>query len=118
MSFLDLGNILFFVSFAHESRKPGDLPDCVILDSWVFDNFTSADKLFLKALQSLEACVSVYNNSCWKLISSIESPTTFDERFKVTSALFFIPEFNFIKLQIRQIYIESVEVSHFVSILN
>ena len=78
MSFLDLGKILFFVSFAHESRKPGDLPDCVILDS--FDNFTSADKLFLKALQSLEACVSAYNNSCWKLISSIESPTIFDER--------------------------------------
>ena len=44
--------------------------------------------------------------------------TTFDERFKVTSALFFIPEFNFIKLQIRQIDIESVKVNHFVSILN
>ena len=79
MNVLDLGKILFFVYFAHEPRKAGDLPDYAILDSRVFDNFTSADNLFLKALQSLEACVSVYNNWCWKLISSIESPTTFDE---------------------------------------
>ena len=31
---------------------------------------------------------------CGKLVSSLQSPTTFDERFKVTSVPFFIPDFS------------------------
>ena len=48
------------------------------------------DEAFAKVLRSHEACVSVNK----KLVSSLESPITFDERFKVTSVLFFIPDFN------------------------
>ena len=65
-------------------------PDCPILCNWVFDNFILAEVLFVKALQSFETCVLVNNNLCRKLFSSLESPTTFDESFKVTSVPFFI----------------------------
>ena len=63
------------------SKNP---PNCNILGSWVFDDFIPADEPFAKALWSLETCVSVDNNSCRKLVSSLESPITFHERFKVT----------------------------------
>ena len=46
--------------------------DRTILDSWVFDNFIVTDELFLIALRRLETCVSVNNNLCGKLISSLE----------------------------------------------
>ena len=62
-----------------------NLSDCPILGNWVFDNFTLADEPFRKDLGSLQTCVLTY---------SLESPTKFDESFKVTSALFFIPDFN------------------------
>ena len=39
-------------------------------------------------------CVLVNNNLCGKLFSSLESQSTFDEIFRVTSALFFIANFN------------------------
>ena len=45
-------------------------------------------------LRSLKACVLVNNNRCGKLVSSLESPTTFDENFKVTSVPILIPDFN------------------------
>ena len=38
--------------------------------------------------------VSVSNNLCGKLISSLEFPTKFDERFKVTLVQFLIPDFK------------------------
>ena len=43
-----------------------------------------ADELFTKASQRLENCLSVSNNSVRKFFSSLESPMTFVERFKVT----------------------------------
>ena len=51
-------------------------------------NFTLAEELFAKALQSLKTCVLVNINLCRKLFSSLESPTTFDEIFKATSVPF------------------------------
>ena len=51
-------------------------------------------KLSYKFLRSFETCVLVNNNLCGKLFSSLESPTTFEEIFKVTSVPFFIPNFN------------------------
>ena len=42
-----------------------------------------ADEPFAEALRSLETCVSVNNNFCGKLVSSLKSPIKFDERFKV-----------------------------------
>ena len=63
-------------------------------------NFILAEELFAKALQNLETCVLVTNNLCRKIFSSLESPTTFDEIFKVTSALFFIPDFNLLSCEL------------------
>ena len=37
-------------------------PDYVILDSWLSDNFISADELFAKVLRSYETCLSVSDN--------------------------------------------------------
>ena len=52
------------------------------------------DQLFAKALRTLETCVLVNNALCGKLVSSLELTITFDKRFKVTPAPFFIPDFN------------------------
>ena len=53
-----------------------------------------AEELFAKALRSFETCVSVNKNLCRKLYSSLESPKSFDETFKVTSVSVFVPDFN------------------------
>ena len=42
-----------------------------------------ADEPFSKDLPSLETCVLVNNNLSEKLVSLLESPTVFDERFKL-----------------------------------
>ena len=42
-----------------------------------------------KLYEILETSISVNDNLCGKLFSSLESPITFDEIFKVTSVLFF-----------------------------
>ena len=65
-------------------------PDCKILDKWVFENVILADQPFAKALWIFETCVSVNNNLCGKLVSSLEFPIKFDERFKVTSIPFLL----------------------------
>ena len=80
-------------------------PDNIIFDSWAFKNFALADEQFAKALQILETCVSINYDWCGKLVPSLESPITFDERFKVTSVTLFYSWFWFIKLRIRQFYI-------------
>ena len=54
-----------------------------------------ADELFAKALQNLQSCVLANNNWYRELVSSLETPTTFDQCFKVTWVPFFIPEFRF-----------------------
>ena len=64
------------------------LPDCTILDSWVFDDLILADKLFAKVLRGFETYLSVIRNLCWKLVSSLESPNVFDESFRITSVAF------------------------------
>ena len=61
---------------------------------FLIDNFILVDKPFAKALQSFETFVLFRNNLCRKLFSSLESPTTFDECSKATSAPFFIPHFS------------------------
>ena len=68
--------------------------------SQVFDNFISADGLFAKVLPILETCVLVNKNLCGKLVSLIKLSITFDERFKITSTLFFIPDFNLLSCEL------------------
>ena len=65
-----------------------------------FDNFILAEELFAKALPSFEACVLVDSNLCRKLFSSLESPTTFNEIFIVTSVPFSIPNFNLLSCKL------------------
>ena len=48
-----------------------------------------AEELFSNTLRSSETCVSVNNNLCGKLFSSLESSTMFDEIFKATSVPIF-----------------------------
>ena len=57
-----------------------------------FDNFILAEELFVKALRRLKTCVLVNNKLREKLYSTLELPDKFDERFKVTSVPFFIPD--------------------------
>ena len=45
-------------------------------------------------------CVIVNNNLWGKLVSSLEFPTTFDERFSVNVVLFFIPDFNLLSYEL------------------
>ena len=75
-------------------------PDYIILDNRVFESFISADGPFAKTLQIFETCVSVNNNFCGKLISLLEFPIKFDERFKVASVPFFIPNFSFLSCEL------------------
>ena len=56
-------------------------------------------KVQKKGLRNLEACASVDNNLCEKLVLSLESPITFDQRFKVTLVSLFIPDFNFLRIR-------------------
>ena len=75
-------------------------PDYIILDNRVFESFISADGPFAKTLQIFETCVSVNNNFCGKLISLLEFPIKFDERFKVASVPFFIVDFNLLSCEL------------------
>ena len=59
-----------------------------------------ADKAIAKASQSFETCVLPNNYLCGKSISSLESPTIFDERFQVTSVPFFIADFNLLSCEL------------------
>ena len=43
----------------------------IILNTCIFDNFIKADQLLAK-VQRLEICLSVRNNLCRKLVSSLE----------------------------------------------
>ena len=75
--------------------------DCTILCNWVFDNLILAEGLFEKALRSLETYISVNINLCGKLLSSWESPTTFDGSFKITAVPFFISDFNLLGCELK-----------------
>ena len=71
-------------------------PDCIILDNCVYEDFILADEPFTKALRISQTCVIVNNNLHEKLVSSLEFPITFNERFKVTSVAFFIVDLNYL----------------------
>ena len=68
---------------------PKNPPDCTILGYWVFESFILADEPFAKALRIFEICVLVNNNLWGKLFSSLESPTTLNERFNNFGSIFY-----------------------------
>ena len=45
-------------------------------------------------LQIFQTCALVNNNLWRKLVSSLDLPTAFDDKCKVTSVPYFIPDFN------------------------
>ena len=67
---------------------PRNPSNCTILNSCVVENFILAVETFGKVLQNLEICVLVNNNSCGRLVSSLELPTTFDKRFRIILVYF------------------------------
>ena len=54
--------------------------DFIILNNSVFENFILSDEPFAKDLRIFETCVSVNNNLCGKLVSSLEVRIKFDEK--------------------------------------
>ena len=55
----------------------------------------------MKALRKFQTCISVNNNLCGKLVSSLESPIIFAEIFiEVTSFSFFIIDFNLLSCEL------------------
>ena len=69
-------------------------PDWIKVGNWVLENFIWVDKPLTKTLRSLQTFVSVNNSLYGKLVSSLESPVTFYERFEANSVPYLIPEFN------------------------
>ena len=70
------------------------------------DNFVFAREPLAKATRSLEFCVPVNNKLFRKIVSSLESPTTFDERFKITSVPFLIPDFRLLSYKLENLTFE------------
>ena len=60
----------------------------------VFDNLISADELFANVLRRFATYLLVTNNSCRKLVSSLELPIIFDDNLKTILASFFIAYFH------------------------
>ena len=81
---------------------PKHPPDLLILCNRVFDNLVFFDKLVF------EICVWVSNNSWAKLLSSLESQTTFDESFAVTSVPYFILDFNLLSYELDNFTFEAL----------
>ena len=79
-------------------------PECIVLDTKVFEIFTLADEPFAKARQIFETCVSVNNSLCGKLVLTLKFLIRLDERLKITSVPFFFSRFLLVKLWIRQFY--------------
>ena len=89
-------------------------PYCIILNNW--ENFILADKLFAKVLQIFKTCVSV-NNLCGKSTSSLKFSIKFHEIFKVTSAPFFIPDFNLLSFELEYLHLPCYIESFYISII-
>ena len=56
--------------------------------------------IICESLQSLKTCVLINNNLWGNIVSKLELPIAFDERFKASSELFFISDFNLLSLEL------------------
>ena len=57
-------------------------------------------------LQKLHEALKLNNNLQGKLFSLLESAATFDENFKITSVLCFIPNFNLLSCELQNFTFE------------
>ena len=74
---------------------PTNPPDCLILDSWVCENFVLSDELLaFISFTKTQNFVLVNNSLCGKLVSLLELPIRFHERFKVTLVPYFFSDYN------------------------
>ena len=62
--------------------------------------FILVDKPFAKALPIFETFVLANNSLYRELVSSIKFPIKFDEKLKVASVLFFIPDFSLLSCEL------------------
>ena len=83
---------------------PRNSPDCSTSWNCIFDNFLLAVESFARGLQSFETCVLGNNNLYVKVFLSLESPTTFDESFKLSSVSFFDPDFSLLRYRLDNLY--------------
>ena len=67
-----------------------------------------------KLYDALKFVYQFINNSFRKLVASLESPITFDERFKITSVPLSIPDVNLLSCEVDNI---TFILSHFILIL-
>ena len=83
-------------------------PNCTILDSWVFQSFILTDRPFSRDWQIFETCVLVNNNLWGKLVSSLDSQTAFEERFRVTSVPSSINDYNLLSCKLNNFTFKSL----------
>ena len=86
-----------------KSRKL-NFPNCIILDNWDAEDFILAHEPFAKASRIFEACMLVKNNLWGKWVSSLDSPTAFDESFKGTPVLILILDFTILDFILDLLY--------------
>ena len=63
-----------------------------------FEILISADELCERVLRIIKICLSVNNNSCGKLTSSLKSPIMLGDNLHATSASFFVANFNLLRI--------------------
>ena len=91
------------------------LPNCTIVDSWVFNNFVLHGETLAKSLRGLKTCVPVTTNLWGELVSSLELPITFGEISNVILARLFIPDFSSLSCEFENFKLNTLR--HFILIL-
>ena len=87
------------------SNLPSNPPDCIIFDDWVFEGLIWADELLENALRIVETYLPVNNNSCGKLVSSLESPVVLGDILIITSVSFYIADFSLFSWEVTVLYL-------------
>ena len=78
---------LFFLAGSPVNKKEGKISPDLRQLSW---KFYISWWTICKSFTNFETCVSVNDDLCEKLVSSLDFPVNSDERFTVTSVPFFI----------------------------
>ena len=78
------------------TNGPRSLPrnpsDSIVLDTWVFDNFMNLNVPFMRTLQRPATCLSVNNELCGKVVSSV--PIISDANLIFMPVACFAADFN------------------------
>ena len=93
----------FFISgnpaFINGPRSlPSDLPDCIILDTCIFDTVIFANESFAKALQRIQTN-KLNSKLCGTLVSLV--PMIYFENFRIISVAIFIADLNLLSFKFK-----------------